>query len=393
MKQGLSDLALETKICVIGVGGGGGNTVNNIISSDRLKGVNFIVANTDAQALQLSKAQTIIQLGSKATRGLGAGANPEVGEMAAEESAREIKEALAGADMVFVTLGLGGGTGTGGGPVIARLAKEMGILTIAVVTKPFNFEGPRRMRAARDGLAKLKQHVDTFIVIENQNLFCVAGAETTFTDAFKIADNVLRDGVCGIAELIIVPGLINLDLADITTIMRGGGHAVMGTGRAFNEQGRASLAAQRAVTNDLLDLQSVRGARRVLVNITGGLDITLTEVNEAMTSIQRALTGEDDIIGINRDKRKIEDIDIIFGSTFKPELEGGIEVSVFATAIDQDSDLGNEIKKTGFSAQSAITNNAEPTTQANVLKPIQHAEYPVDAVDYELPAFLRKTRQ
>jgi cell division protein FtsZ len=312
---------LKPVITVIGIGGAGGNAVNNMISSG-LQGAKFFVANTDAQALDFSLAENKIQLGVLTTRGLGAGASPEVGAAAAEESADEIRSFLEGSNMVFITGGMGGGTGTGAAPVIARLAQEMGILTVGVVTKPFSFEGAHRMRTADSGIMELQKYVDTLIVIPNQNLFRIANERTTFADAFKMADDVLHNGVRSVTDLMIMPGLINLDYADIKAVMSEMGKAMMGTGESSGEK-RAIEAAERAIANPLLEHHSMQGAKGVLINITGGPDMTLFEVDEAANRIRKEI-GENDA-------------NIIFGSTFNPALEGVIRVSVVATGIDADA--------------------------------------------------------
>jgi cell division protein FtsZ len=308
---------LKPRITVFGVGGAGGNAVNNMINSG-LEGVDFVVANTDAQALALSKAQRIIQLGVSVTEGLGAGSHPEVGRAAAEESFDEINDHLNGSHMVFITAGMGGGTGTGAAPVIARAAREQGILTVGVVTKPFTFEGNRRTRLAEDGIDELHRHVDTLIVIPNQNLFRVANEKTTFADAFKMADQVLYSGVGCITDLMVKEGLINLDFADVRAVMRGMGKAMMGTGEASGED-RARHAAEAAIANPLLDDVSMHGARGLLISITGGPDLTLYEVDEAASRIREEVDS---------------DANIILGATFDNELEGRIRVSVVATGTD-----------------------------------------------------------
>ena len=311
---------LKPTITVFGVGGAGGNAVNNMIASS-LQGANFVVANTDAQALDGALATNKIQLGAATTRGLGAGANPLVGSASAEESEEEIKKYLRDSNMIFITAGMGGGTGTGAAPVIARMAKEQGILTVAVATKPFGFEGAHRMRTAEAGLKELQKHVDTLIIIPNQNLFRIANENTTFADAFKMADNVLHAGVRGVTDLMMMPGLINLDFADIRTVMSEMGKAMMGTGEATGED-RAIRAAEAAIANPLLDHCSMRGARGVLINITGGPDMTLFEVDAAANRIRNEV-GDGDA-------------NIIFGSTFNQDLTGIIRVSVVATGIDQN---------------------------------------------------------
>ena len=308
---------LKPRITVFGCGGAGGNAVNNMIESG-LDGVDFVVANTDAQALALSKAQRIIQLGVGVTEGLGAGSHPEVGRAAAEESWDEINDHLSGSHMVFITAGMGGGTGTGAAPVVARAAREQGILTVGVVTKPFNFEGNRRARLAEDGIDELHRHVDTLIVIPNQNLFRVANEKTTFADAFAMADQVLFSGVACITDLMVKEGLINLDFADVRAVMRGMGKAMMGTGEASGED-RARHAAEAAIANPLLDDVSMHGARGLLISITGGPDLTLYEVDEAASRIRE----EVDV-----------DANIILGATYDPNLNGTIRVSVVATGTD-----------------------------------------------------------
>jgi cell division protein FtsZ len=310
---------LKPRITVIGVGGAGGNAVANMIASG-LEGVDFIVANTDAQALIKSPAGTRIQLGLKITQGLGAGARPEIGRAAAQESLDQIERALDGSHMCFITAGMGGGTGTGAAPEIARVAREMGILTVGVVTKPFHFEGARRMRSAEAGIAELARHVDTLIIIPNQNLFLVANARTGLKEAFQIADQVLHQGVRGITDLMVMPGLINLDFADVRTVMSEMGKAMMGTGEAEGE-GRALEAAARAIANPLLDEVSMRGAKGVIVNITGGDDLGLMEVEEAVEHIRAQVDP---------------DANIIFGSAFDPALEGRVRVAVVATGIEGD---------------------------------------------------------
>jgi cell division protein FtsZ len=308
---------IRPKITVVGVGGAGGNAVNNMIRS-KLEGVDFLVANTDAQALQQSQCERRIQLGSTVTKGLGAGARPDVGRMAAEEAVRDIAEQLAGSNMVFITAGMGGGTGTGAGPVVAQIAREQGVLTVGVVTKPFHFEGSHRMKMAELGITELQNYVDTLIIIPNQNLFRIANEKTTFADAFKMADEVLYSGVRGVTDLMVMPGLINLDFADIRAVMSEMGKAMMGTGEASGDN-RAIAAAEAAISNPLLDEISMKGARGVLINITGGMDMTLFEVDEAANRIRDEVDP---------------DANIIFGSTFDQSLEGKIRISVVATGID-----------------------------------------------------------
>ncbi len=308
---------LRPHITVFGVGGAGGNAVNNMIESG-LEGVEFVVSNTDAQALASSKAQRVVQMGIQVTEGLGAGSQPEVGRAAAEEVIDEIRDQLAGSHMVFITAGMGGGTGTGAAPVVARAARELGILTVGVVTKPFQFEGVRRMRLAEAGINELQQAVDTLIVIPNQNLFRVATEKTTFADAFAMADQVLYSGVACITDLMVKEGLINLDFADVRSVMRGMGKAMMGTGEASGEK-RAIRAAEAAIANPLLDDVSMKGARGLLISITGGNDLTLYELDEAATRIREEVD---------------QDANIILGATFDESLEGIIRVSVVATGID-----------------------------------------------------------
>lgn len=308
---------MRPKITVIGIGGGGGNAVNNMIA-EGLDGTDFIVANTDAQALRMSNAAKLIQLGTFVTEGLGAGAMPEIGQAAAEESIHEIMDHLSGTHMCFITAGMGGGTGTGAAPVIAHAAREAGILTVAVVTKPFGFEGTRRMRIADTGIERLRQCADTVIVIPNQNLFRVATANTTFEGAFSMADKVLYSGVSCITNLIVKEGLINLDFADVKTVMRDMGRAMMGTGVGTGE-GRALKAAEASISNPLLDESSMRGAKGVLISITGGMDMTLYEVDEAATRVREEVG---------------DDAEIVVGAIFDQELSGQFKVSVVATGLE-----------------------------------------------------------
>jgi cell division protein FtsZ len=311
---------MKPRITVVGVGGAGGNAVNNMIRSN-LVGCEFVVCNTDAQALQQSAAPRKLQLGIGVTRGLGAGSRPDVGRAAAEEALEEILEAMNGSNMVFITAGMGGGTGTGGAPVIARIARESGILTVGVVTKPFHFEGTHRMRVAETGIEELQKFVDTLIIIPNQNLFRVANERTTFADAFKMADDVLHSGVRGVTDLMVMPGLINLDFADIRTVMSEMGKAMMGTGEAEGDR-RAIDAAEAAISNPLLEDVSMKGARGILINITGGSDMTLFEVDEAANRIREEVDPE---------------ANIIFGSTFDEHLSGKMRISVVATGIDAEA--------------------------------------------------------
>ncbi|MGY4803561.1 cell division protein FtsZ, partial [Teichococcus aerofrigidensis] len=313
------------RITVVGVGGAGCNAVNNMIAMG-LDGVEFLVANTDAQALVNSRAERRVQLGPHLTQGLGAGAKPEIGRAAAEEATEDLARHLEGMHMVFITAGMGGGTGTGAAPVIARMARERGILTVGVVTRPFDFEGPKRRRAAEAGLDELQTYVDTLIVIPNQNLFRKANERTTFAEAFKMADDVLHMGVRGVTDLMVNPGLVNLDFADIRTVMAEMGKAMMGTGEAEGED-RAVKAAEAAISNPLLEDTSMLGARGVLINITGGYDMTLFEVDEAANRIRREVD---------------EEANIIFGSSVDEEMNGRLRVSVVATGIDAVKDVAAE---------------------------------------------------
>ena len=338
---------LTPRITVIGVGGAGGNAVNNMIQSN-LEGVGFLIANTDAQAIQQSLCDNNIQLGRGVTQGLGSGSKPDVGRAAAEEALDDILAELEGANMVFITAGMGGGTGTGGAPVIARAAREAGVLTVGVVTKPFHFEGVHRMRIAEAGITELTQYVDTLIVIPNQNLFRIANEKTTFADAFKMADDVLHAGVRGVTDLMVMPGLINLDFADIRSVMTEMGKAMMGTGEAEGAS-RAQEAAEAAISNPLLDDVSMKGARGVLINITGGPDMTLFEVDETANRIRDEVDPE---------------ANIIFGSTFDQSLEGRIRVSVVATGIDAEEAV--EPRPAGLSLVSALADRstAQPAAAA-----------------------------
>src|SRR3990170_7564589 len=310
---------LRPRITVIGVGGAGGNAIANMIEAE-IEGVDFIVANTDAQALNNSVAEHRIQLGPDITRGLGAGSRPEVGRAAAEETVEEIERALDGCNMVFIAAGMGGGTGTGAAPVIAEMARSKGILTVGVVTKPFLFEGTRRMRSAEAGIEELQKSVDTLLVIPNQNLFLVAKAETTFKEAFQLADEVLQQGVRSITDLMVMPGLINLDFADVRSVMGEMGKAMMGTGEASGDN-RAIEAAEKAISNPLLDGVSMKGAKGVIISITGGEDMRLMEVDEAASHIKELVDP---------------DANIIWGSAFNNDLEGKIRVSVVATGIEAE---------------------------------------------------------
>ena len=352
---------LSPRIVVIGVGGAGGNAVNNMIEAN-LQGVEFVVANTDAQALVRSKAPTQIQLGIGKTSGLGAGANPEVGMEAAKESADEIKKLLQGAHMCFIAAGMGGGTGTGAAPIIARIAKEQKVLTVGVVTKPFDFEGKRRMQVAEKGIIDLRNEVDTLLIIPNQNLFRIANKDTTFADAFGMADRVLYSGVRGITDLMVMPGLINLDFADVRTVMAGMGSAMMGEGEGEGEN-RALKAAKAAIANPLLDDVSMKGARGVLINITGGYDMTLFEVDEAANEVRR----EVDV-----------DAHIILGSTFDEKMNGKIRVSVVAAGLQHVAavrPMPQPVRELQAGLNTAIMNAPSPAAELG----ITHAAPPVAA--------------
>lgn len=352
------DMEQFANIKVIGVGGGGNNAVNRMIESE-VKGIEFIVVNTDKQALYSSKADLKIQIGEKLTRGLGAGANPEIGKKAAEENRNEIHEALKGADMVFITAGMGGGTGTGAAPIVAEIAKELGILTVGVVTKPFMFEGKRRMLHAEKGIEELKSRVDTLVTIPNDRLLQIVEKKTPITEAFKIADDVLRQGIQGISDLIAVPGLVNLDFADVKTIMLDQGLAHMGIGRASGEN-RATEAAKQAIQSPLLET-SINGAKGVLLNITGGSNLGLFEVNEAADIIKQAVD---------------QDANIIFGAVIDESLKDDIKITVIAT---------------GFSSENINSNNEINRSVINKVnsKDINSKQEIVDD-DLDIPTFLRR---
>jgi cell division protein FtsZ len=352
---------LSARIKVVGIGGGGGNAVNTMIGA-KLSGVDFIVANTDAQSLEASQAPIRIQLGGQVTKGLGAGANPEIGRRAALEDQDKIKEYLAGSDMIFITAGMGGGTGTGGAPVVARMAREVGALTVGVVTKPFIFEGKKRMRQAEDGVEELKQSVDTLIVIPNQRLLSIAAKTTTMLEAFHKADDVLLQAVRGISDLIITPGLINLDFADVRTVMAEMGLALMGAASATGEN-RAVEAAQKAISSPLLEDISIQGARGVLINITGGPDLCLHEVNEAASMIQ---------------EEAHDDANIIFGAVIDESLTDEIRITVIATGFGE---VKEELKP-------APTNVSSITQATAKNKKVVHLGTIVD--DLDTPTWQRK---
>lgn len=358
---------LKPRITVFGVGGAGGNAVNNMIEKE-LEGVDFVVANTDAQALQQSKSPSKVQLGVKVTEGLGAGAKASIGAAAAEESIEQIVDHLAGAHMCFITAGMGGGTGTGAAPIIAQAARELGVLTVGVVTKPFQFEGAKRMRQAEDGVEALQKVVDTLIIIPNQNLFRLANEKTTFTDAFSMADDVLYQGVKGVTDLMVRPGLINLDFADVRAVMDEMGKAMMGTGEATGED-RATQASEKAIANPLLDEISLRGARGVLINITGGHDLTLFELDEAANRIREEVDPE---------------ANIIVGSTLDTSMEGAMRVSVVATGIDA-VDVHSELPVPRRSL-------AEPLRQKVAAEVAQEEESAV-AFTASAPTFVQETQE
>ena len=375
------DLQHAAKIKVIGVGGGGGNAVNRMIAA-RVEGVEFMVANTDVQALQASHAPVKIQLGAKLTKGLGAGANPEIGKRAALEDTEKIIDALEGADMVFVTTGLGGGTGTGGAPIVAGLARELGALTVAVVTKPFAFEGRRRMLQAEQGLAELSDAVDTVICIPNERLMQYVDKGTSFFEAFRIADDILRQGVQGISDIITITGIINRDFADIKAIMAGMGYAVMGTAEATGEN-RAVEAVNKAIASPLLEDATINGAQGILLNITGSSKLTLFEVHEASTIVQKAAA---------------ENANIIFGAVHSEEMKDAVRVTVIATGIKPE--------KMGMKARGAFSptvRSVQQTVKNAMMKkeklPIETAATPVVQVtseipddDLDVPAFMRRKK-
>jgi cell division protein FtsZ len=358
--------SMTARIKVIGIGGGGSNAVNTMITAS-LSGVDFMVANTDAQSLEASEAAVRIQLGGLVTKGLGAGANPEIGRRAALEDQEKIREYLDGSDMIFITAGMGGGTGTGGAPVLARVAREVGALTVGVVTKPFLFEGKKRMRQAEDGIEELKQNVDTLIVIPNQRLLSIAAKTTTMLEAFHKADDVLLQAVRGISDLIITPGLINLDFADVRTVMAEMGLALMGAASATGEN-RAIEAAQKAISSPLLEDISIQGARGVLINITGGPDLCLHEVNEAASMIQ---------------EEAHEDANIIFGAVIDENLTDEIRITVIATGFGE---IKEEKKPAPVAAAAANVSNIVNAVQKN--KKVVHLGTIVD--DLEAPTWQRK---
>ena len=369
------------KIMVVGVGGGGQNAVNRMID-EGLTGIDFIAVNTDQQALAFSKAPTRVRIGEKVTRGLGAGSNPELGEKAAEESADELYSLLKGADMVFITCGMGGGTGTGAAPIVARIAKELGALTIGVVTRPFSFEGTPRMRSSESGIEKLKEHVDTLIVIPNDRLLDIVPKTASLTQAFRVADDVLRQGVQGISEVITVPGMINLDFADVRTIMSEGGAALMAVGSAAGE-GRARIAAEQAITSNLLDV-TIDGARGILFNVTGGPDLSLFEVHEAASIIKNAAHP---------------DCNVIFGAVLDEKMKDQVRITVIATGFDHNAGMPRTAARRVATSTTATTRSTPTSTsRAPVERPHHHEEVSapssrssaLDPDNLELPSFLRR---
>ncbi len=370
------------RIKVIGVGGGGSNAVNRMID-EGIQGVEFIVVNTDAQALTLSKATTHVRLGEKLTRGLGAGGDPEVGRKSAEESADELYNVLKGSDMVFVTAGMGGGTGTGAAPVVAQVAKESGALTIGVVTRPFTFEGMRRMQSAESGISKLKEHADTLIAIPNDRLLQVADKRASLQDAFRLADDVLHQGIQGISELITIPGLINLDFADVRAIMSEGGAALMAVGTGEGDE-RAKKAAEAAISSQLLDI-TIDGARGVLFNVTGGPNMTLFEVNQAAAIIRET---------------SHPDVNMIFGAVIDPEMGDEIRITVIATGFERNSMPRRALEKHPRSEShwSEPASYMRPSESVNVHADVQSGEAksaplpPVNKDDLDIPTFLRNRR-
>lgn len=371
------------RIKVVGVGGGGCNAVNRMIE-EGMQGIEFITVNTDAQALLLSRAKTRVRIGDKATRGLGAGGNPEVGQKAAEESAEDLYEVLRGSDMVFVTAGLGGGTGTGAAPIVAQVAKEVGALTIGVVTRPFTFEGSKRQQSAEAGIAKLKEHADTLIVIPNDRLLQIVDKRVSLTEAFRVADDVLHQGIQGISELITVPGLINLDFADVRAIMSEGGAALMAVGRASGED-RARIAAEAAISSQLLDI-TIDGARGILFNVTGGSDLTLFEVNQAAAIIKET---------------SHPDVNLIFGAVIDPNMGDEVRITVIATGFDRsggkvssplESRMNrNEETKFAQRSQTPAPRNERPIQTSSA--PTEYQPHVINTDDLDIPAFLRNRTQ
>ncbi len=371
----------SANIKVIGVGGGGTNAVNSMVK-DNIQGVEFIVANTDVQSLESSHCQNKIQIGVDLTRGLGAGSNPEIGKKAAEESESQIRGLLEGADMVFITAGMGGGTGTGAAPIISRVAKEIGALTVGIMTKPFAFEGKKRARQAEEGIRELNDAVDTLIIIPNQKLLSFVAKDTSFTGAFALVDDILKQAVCSISDLIVIPGLINLDFADVKSTMGDMGKALMGSGTSSGET-RAVEAAQKAITSPLLDEATVDGARGILINITGGEDLTLIEVNEASMLIQ---------------ENAHEEANIIFGAVIDPLMEGQMRVTVIATGFDKAASIEQKPLLRPMQEEKV----EGPVKEIGTVKPFKHLKKLANrikeenpgskamAVNFDIPTFLRK---
>jgi cell division protein FtsZ len=365
MMQPVPQAESFARIKVVGVGGGGSNAVNRMID-EGLAGIEFVAVNTDAQALLLSNATTRVRIGDKLTRGLGAGGNPEVGQKAGEESAEELYEVLKGSDMVFITAGIGGGTGTGAAPIVAQIAKEVGALTIGVVTRPFTFEGAKRSKSAEGGIGRLKEHVDTLIVIPNDRLLQLADKRASLNDAFKMADDVLRQGIQGISELITVPGLINLDFADVRTIMSEGGAALMAVGRASGDD-RAREAAEQAISSKLLDI-TIDGARGILFNVTGGPNLSLFEVNQAAAIIKETAHPE---------------VNLIFGAVIDPNMAEEIRVTVIATGFERTAPGARRLPRRVTAAARAAAREQGKTAEA-----FQPAAFDIN--DLDIPAFLRR---
>jgi cell division protein FtsZ len=362
------------RIKVVGIGGGGSNAVNRMIE-EGLAGIEFVAINTDAQALLLSDAPTRVRIGDKLTRGLGAGGDPEVGKKAAEESAEDVYEVLKGSDMVFLAAGIGGGTGTGAAPVISQIAKEIGALSIAVVTRPFSFEGSKRMQAAEAGIDELKEHVDTLIVIPNDRLIQIADKKASLQESFKLADDVLRQGIQGISELITVPGLINLDFADVRTIMSEGGAALMAVGNASGED-RARIAAEQAISSHLLDI-TIDGARGILFNVTGGADLSLYEVNQAAAIIKETAHP---------------DVNLIFGAVIDPAMGDDLRVTVIATGFERTGGMKRPSSRMRRLAQSAavLQEPAQTGAPETAIPADDFVPQTIDVNDLDIPAFLRR---
>ncbi len=379
-KQNTQQNETFARIKVIGVGGGGCNAVNRMID-EGMHGVEFITVNTDAQALVMSKAQTKVRIGDKTTRGLGAGGNPEIGKKSAEESSEELYEALKGADMVFVTAGLGGGTGTGAAPIVAQIAKEIGALTIGVVTRPFTFEGAKRLQNAEQGIARLKEHADTLIVIPNDRLLQIVDRKATLQESFRTADDVLRQGIQGISELITIPGMINLDFADVRTIMSEGGAALMAVGIASGED-RAQKAAEAAISSQLLDI-TIDGARGILFNVTGGPNLTLFEVNQAAAIIKETAHP---------------DVNLIFGAVIDPNMGDDLRITVIATGFDRTNSISAGVNRS-FSHLEETRNVQKPHLNEDVEVNVG-SDYSggftsrtIDTKDIDLPSFMRSWPQ